>query len=211
MLAALEQHLIPLLEQLYAQMGYLGVMIAMAIESACIPLPSEIVLPMAGWMVSRGVFDLWWVTLAGTFGCTLGSAVAYWVGAFGGRPVLERYGRYILVSTHDLEKADQWFTKYGDAAIFFSRLMPVVRTFISFPAGVTRMNFLKFLLYTTAGSFPWSLGLVFAGKLMGDNWQQVREVLHNFDYPILAAIAIGVVLYVYRHLRKSRSVVSSTR
>ena len=205
MLAALEQHLIPILEQLYGQFGYVGVLVAMAIESACIPLPSEIILPMAGWMVARGAWDLWWATIAGTVGCTVGSAVAYWVGATGGRPVLERYGRYVLISTHDLEVADRWFGKYGDAAIFFSRLLPVVRTFISFPAGVARMPFVKFLVYTTAGSFPWSLGLVYAGKMLGDNWEQVRAVLHNFDYPILAAIVALVALYVYRHLRRAKA------
>ncbi len=206
MTAALEQYVIPMLEQLYAHMGLWGVMLAMAIESACIPLPSEIVLPMAGWMVARGDFDLWWATLAGTFGCTLGSAVAYVVGAWGGRPVLERYGKYVLINLHDLEKADRWFTKYGDAAIFFSRMLPVVRTFISFPAGVTRMNFPKFLLYTTLGSFPWSLALVYAGKLMGDNWKTIREVLHNLDYPIIAAIVLAVAFYIYRHTRKPKRV-----
>lgn len=203
MLAALEQYLIPFLENLYSQMGYWGVLVAMAIESACIPLPSEIVLPMAGWMVSRGIFDLWLATIAGTLGCTVGSAVAYWVGAWGGRPFLLRYGRYVLISPHDIETADRWFAKYGDAAIFLSRLMPVVRTFISFPAGVTRMHFVKFLIYTTVGSFPWSLGLVYAGKVFGDNWGEIRVFLVRFDYIIVAAILVMIALYVYRHLKRS--------
>ncbi len=203
MLAVLEQSLIPFLEHLYGTMGYLGVLLAMAIESACIPLPSEIVLPMAGWMVSRGVFDLWWATIAGTLGCTVGSAVAYWVGAVGGRRIVLRYGRYVFISPHDLEKADRWFEKYGDWAIFFSRLMPVVRTFISFPAGVARMDLPKFLLYTTLGSFPWSLGLVYAGKVFGDNWEEVRGFLGKFDYPIVAVIVALVIFYVYRHLKAS--------
>ncbi len=202
MLAALEQMVTPLLVQLYNQVGYLGVLIAMAIESACIPLPSEIVLPMAGYMVANENWDLWLATLAGTFGCTVGSAIAYGVGAWGGRPFLEKYGKYILISSHDLRTADRWFQKYGEAAIFFSRLLPVVRTFISFPAGVARMHFVKFLLYTTLGSFPWSLGLVYAGKVLGNNWARVREVLHNFDYPIIAIILILVGIYVYRHTRK---------
>src|SRR5450756_601680 len=175
----------------------------MAIESACIPLPSEIIMPLAGWMVYRGVFNLWAAVIAGTAGCTLGSIFAYWVGAWGGRPVLARYGRYVLISEHDLETADHWFARYGDAAIFFSRLLPVVRTFISFPAGVTRMNFAKFVLYTTLGSFPWVLGLAYAGKLMGDNWVVVREVLKNFDYPIAAIIVAAVAYYVYRHVKSA--------
>ncbi|MCL4459015.1 MAG: DedA family protein [Chloroflexi bacterium] len=184
-------------------MGYLGVLVAMAIESACIPLPSELILPMAGWMVFRGQFDLWLAAIAGTLGCTIGSALAYWVGALGGRPLLLAYGKYILITPHDLQTADRWFARYGDLAIFFSRLMPIVRTFISFPAGVARMNFVKFLIYTTIGSFPWSFGLVYAGKIFGDNWAQIRVYLQKFDYLVLAAIVALVILYVYRHVRRS--------
>ncbi len=205
MLAALEHFVIPFLEGLYAQIGYLGVAIAMAIESACIPLPSEVIVPMAGWMVYRGVFDFWLVAIAATLGNTLGSSLAYWVGRLGGRPLIERYGRYILISAHDLEVADNWFGKYGEAAVFFGRLLPVVRTFISFPAGVARMNFGKFLLYSTLGAFPWVLALAYAGKLMGDNWVMVREVLKNFDYPIAAIIVVAVAYYVYRHVKKTDS------
>lgn len=202
MLASIEQVIIPFLMGLYLQVGYFGVLVAMAIESACIPLPSELILPMAGWMVARGQFDLWWAAIAGTLGCTLGSAVAYWVGALGGRPFILRYGRYVLVSPHDLARADRWFERYGDWAIFFSRLLPVVRTFISFPAGVVRMNFVRFLIYTTIGSFPWSLGLVYAGKVLGDNWEEVRSFLQKFDYLIAAAVVALVIFYVYHHMRK---------
>ena len=200
MLAALEQFVIPFLEGLYAQMGYLGVAVAMAIESACIPLPSEIIMPMAGWMVYRGVFDLLIVAIFATIGNTTGSTVAYWVGRLGGRPIIERYGKYFLISAHDLEVADRWFGKYGEAAVFFGRLLPVVRTFISFPAGVARMNFGKFLIYSTLGAFPWVLALAYLGKVMGDHWIQVREVLHNLDYPILAVLLRpGGVLRVPPH------------
>jgi membrane protein DedA with SNARE-associated domain len=201
-LEALEQYVIPMLEQLYSQIGYLGVAVAMAIESACIPLPSEIVLPMAGWMVAQGQFDLWLAAIAGTLGCTAGSAVAYAVGAVGGRPLLWKYGRFVLISHKDLETSDRWFAKYGDATVFFSRLLPVVRTFISLPAGIAKMNFLKFLFYTTAGSFPWCLGLVYAGKALGNNWEEVRGFLHKFDYVIIAVLVVLVALYLYRHLRK---------
>ena len=203
MLAALEQIIIPGMEHLYAQIGYLGVLLAMAVESACIPIPSEIIMPLAGWMVYRGVFNLWVAVIVGTAGCTLGSVVAYWVGVWGGRPILAKYGRYILISEHDLDTADRWFARYGDAAIFFSRILPVVRTFISLPAGIARMNFPKFVLYTTLGSFPWVLGLTYAGKLLGDNWVAVREVLQNFDYPFVALIVAAIVYYIYRHVKSS--------
>lgn len=205
MLAVLDQFVIPFLENIYAAMGYIGVLIAMAIESACIPLPSEIILPMAGWMVARGQFDFWITVVAGTLGCTLGSAVAYAVGAYGGRPLLAKYGKYVLITTDDLDTADRWFTKYGQAAVFFSRLLPVVRTFISFPAGVTRMPFVKFLIYSTIGSFPWSLVLVYAGKMLGDNWGEVKHALSGLDYLIVLVIVALVVFYVYRRLRKGRA------
>jgi membrane protein DedA with SNARE-associated domain len=199
-LDTLEANLIPFFEQLYRTVGYLGVVVAMAIESACIPLPSEIILPLAGWMVSRQVFTLWGATLAGTLGCVVGSVVAYWVGVIGGRPLLERYGRYVLISTRDLDRADSWFGSYGEAAIFFSRMLPVIRTFISLPAGIARMNFSRFVLYTGLGSLPWSFALVYAGKSLGDNWEQVRSVLGKLDYAIVAIVVIGVGWYIYQHL-----------
>lgn len=203
MLHTLEQIVIPAMESLYAQIGYLGVMVAMAIESACIPLPSEIIMPMAGWMAYRGIFDLWMAAIFGTIGNTLGSVIAYWVGYLGGRPILMKYGRYVLITEHDMEVADRWFARYGEWAVLFGRLLPVVRTFISFPAGVARMHFGKFVIYSTIGAFPWVLALAYAGKLMGDNWVLVRSVLHNFDYPILAALLAGVAYYIYRHVKPS--------
>jgi membrane protein DedA with SNARE-associated domain len=202
MFSALEANLIPLFEQLYRSIGYVGVVIAMAIESACIPLPSEIILPMAGWMVSRGIFTLWGATIAGVVGCVVGSVVAYVVGQHGGRRLLERYGKYVLITTHELDVADNWFKKYGEAAIFFSRMLPVVRTFISLPAGIARMPFGRFVLYTALGSLPWSFALVYAGKTLGDNWEQVRAVLSKLDYPIAAIILVLVGLYVYRHISR---------
>ena len=205
MFAAIEQYIIPVLEEIYRTVGYLGIFFAMAIESACIPLPSEIVLPLAGWMVARGEFDFWLAALAGTFGCTLGSAVAYWVGALGGRPVLLRYGRYVLISPHEIDIADRWFARYGEAVVFFGRLLPVVRTFISFPAGVARMPFGRFLLYSTLGSFPWSVALVYLGKLLGDNWIVVRQVAHQLDYLIIAVIVFAVAFYVYKRVWGSKT------
>jgi membrane protein DedA with SNARE-associated domain len=203
-LGTLENSLIPLFEQIYRTIGYLGVVILMAIESACIPLPSEIILPMAGWMVSRHVFTLWGATLAGTLGCVIGSTVAYWVGVFGGRPLLERYGRYVLISVQDLDAADRWFAKRGEAAIFLSRMLPVVRTFISLPAGIAEMNFGRFILFTALGSLPWSFALVYAGKALGDNWDQVRNVLSTFDYLVVAALVLAIGWYIYHHVSRAR-------
>lgn len=200
MFGSLETSLIAIFEQLYRTVGYAGIVVAMAIESACIPLPSEIILPMAGWMVSRRVFTLWGATLAGVLGCVIGSTIAYWVGALGGRPLLDRYGRYVLISHHDLDVADHWFGRYGQGAIFFSRMLPVVRTFISLPAGIARMPFGLFIFYTALGSLPWSLALVYAGKSLGDNWESVRGVLQKFDYVVVAVVVVAVAYYVYRHV-----------
>src|SRR5438132_4080426 len=147
----------------FSRLGYAGVVLLMAIESACIPLPSEIIMPFSGYLVSIGRFNLWAVGVAGAFGCVVGSLVAYWVGMYGGRPLIEKYGRYVLISRHDLDLADRWFARYGEAIVFTSRLLPAIRTFIAFPAGVARMDLKKFVIYTFAGSLPWCLGLAYAG------------------------------------------------
>jgi membrane protein DedA with SNARE-associated domain len=184
--------------------GYLGIMLLMAIESACIPLPSEIIMPFSGYLVFRGDFELFRVGLAGAFGCVVGSIPAYYLGLYGGRPLIERYGKYVLISPKDLDLADRWFERFGDWAIFFSRLLPVVRTFISFPAGVARMNFPRFVIYTFAGSFPWTLGLAYLGLKLGQNWDTLGGYFHRFDMVIGGLIAIGVVYYIWRHLKGRR-------
>src|SRR5258705_7450639 len=142
-------------------MGYSGVILLMAIESACIPLPSEIIMPFSGYLVSTGEMNLWAVGIAGAVGCVLGSMVAYWVGSKGGRPLIEKYGRYVLVSRHDLDMADRWFAHYGEIIVFGSRLLPAIRTFISFPAGVARMNLKRFAFSTVSGSLPLRLRLAY--------------------------------------------------
>ena len=184
--------------------GYGGVVLLMAIESACIPLPSEIIMPFSGYLVFRGDFDLFGVSLAGAFGCVVGSVPAYYAGLYGGRPLIEKYGKYILVSRHDLDIADRWFARYGDWAIFFSRLLPVVRTFISFPAGVARMNVPRFIVYTFVGSFPWCLGLAYLGMKLGENWDTLGVYFHKFDIVIGILIAAGAVYYLWRHLGKRK-------
>ena len=182
----------------------------MAIESACIPLPSEIIMPLAGWMlVKKQSLPLTYLLVAGAYGalgCTIGSIIVYFVGMWGGRPFLEKYGRYILISHHDLDLADRWFDKSGNWAIFVSRLLPVVRTFISLPAGIARMHFIPFLLYTFLGSFIWCAGLAYGGYQMGEHWEQIRAVMRPFDPIIGALIVLLILFYIYRHLRRSRTV-----
>jgi membrane protein DedA with SNARE-associated domain len=180
-------------------MGYWGIVLSMAIESACIPLPSEIIMPFSGYLVYTGRFGLIETGLAGAFGCVVGSVAAYAVGIYGGRPFMEKYGRYVLVTQHELDTADRFFERYGDAAIFFSRLMPVVRTFISLPAGIARMNFPKFVVFTFIGSFPWCLGLAWVGKLLGENWNTLGKYFHKFDLVIGVFILAGVSWFLWRH------------
>jgi membrane protein DedA with SNARE-associated domain len=184
--------------------GYLGIVILMAIESACIPLPSEVIMPFSGYLVTMKRFSLIGTGLAGAFGCVVGSVAAYYVGMYGGRPLIERYGKYILISHKDLDIADRWFLRYGDAVIFFSRLLPVIRTFISFPAGVARMNMVKFVTYTFVGSFPWCLGLAYIGMILGKNWETIKVYFHRFDYLIGAVILLGIGIFLWKHLKKNK-------
>jgi membrane protein DedA with SNARE-associated domain len=191
-----------------AAMGYGGVVLLMAIESACIPLPSEVIMPFSGYLVAAGRFDLNLVAIAGAFGCLLGSGVGYYLGAIGGRWVLERYGRFVLITPHELENAERFFARWGAPAVFFSRLLPVVRTFIAFPAGVARMRLLPFALYTLAGSYLWCLGLAFVGKQLGEHWTVLGPYFHRFDGMVaLATLAAGLWL-IYNRLR-SRSAIDS--
>ena len=187
--------------------GYLGIAGLMAIESACIPLPSEVIMPFSGFLASKGRFDLWLVGLMGAVGCVVGSAVAYWVGYWGGRPFVHRYRRYLLISAQDLERADAWFVRYGDWTVFFSRLLPVIRTFISLPAGIARMRFGRFCLYTFLGSFPWCLGLAYLGQRAGDQWESLRKYFKGLDEVILLAIVAGIAFWVWRHVKHERKAV----
>ena len=188
-------------------LGYFGVAAMMGIESACVPLPSEIIMPFSGYLVSTGKFSLIGVSLAGAIGCVLGSVLAYWAGYYGGRPMAEKYGKYILVTKHDLDIADKFFKKYGNTAVFISRLLPVVRTFISLPAGIARMNFWQFITYTFLGSLPFCYLLAFIGKKLGDNWNTLGVYFHKFDIVIGIIILIGVVWFIRRHIgiRKNES------
>lgn len=186
--------------------GYMGIVALMAIESACIPLPSEIIMPFSGYLVSTGQFNLWWVGVAGAVGCNVGSAVAYFAGAWGGRPAIERYGRWVLITPRDLAWADRWFERYGEATVFFARLLPVIRTFIAFPAGVARMNQVRFHIYTFLGSLPWCLGLAWLGMKFGEHYDEViRPYFHKFDIVIGVIIAAGAVWFISNRWRELRA------
>src|SRR5262252_3861710 len=187
MIARILEILSAVIVTVISTLGYSGVVLLMAIESACIPLPSEIIMPFSGYLVSRGEMNLWLVGLAGAVGCVLGSMVAYWVGMYGGRPLIEKYGRFVLISHRDLDLADRWFAKYGEVIVFVSRLLPAIRTFIAFPAGVARMNVPRFIIYTFAGSLPWCLALAYVGKKLGEQWNKdetLKTLFHRFDFVI---------------------------
>lgn len=184
-----------------AAFGYWGVAAGMAVESACIPLPSEIILPFGGYLVSTGRLEFWGTVLAGTAGGTAGSIVAYLAGLWGGRPFLKNYGRYIFFSEKEFAVAERWFQRYGEATVFFTRLLPVIRTFISLPAGIAGMPFGRFVIYTFLGSLPWSAALVYAGKVLGRNWNALSPYFHRFD--LILGLGILVLLFLYlRHRRR---------
>lgn len=208
---SIEQTLLTLIEHWYLTAGYAGIVLAMALESCCIPLPSEIVMPLAGYMVFKhpGQFSLIGVGVAGAVGCAIGSAIAYGIGAAGGRPLLLRYGKYVLISKADSDRADRWFQRFGAPVAFFSRLLPVVRTYISLPAGISRMNFPQFMLFTLLGSLPWTFALAALGAAFGDTFDkkltQMTTVFHGLDVVILVLLIVAVALYIYRHVRHSRA------
>jgi membrane protein DedA with SNARE-associated domain len=187
---------------LFTALGYGGIVVAMAIESCCIPLPSELIMPLAGFLAFQHRFNLWGAALAGAIGCVLGSLVAYGIGARGGRPLVLRYGRYALISPRDADRADAFFARYGAPAIFLTRLMPIVRTFISLPAGIARMHLGTFVVYTFLGSLPWCLALAFAGYVLGVHWPDVGGTLHRYDLLIAVALVVLLALFVYRHVQR---------
>jgi membrane protein DedA with SNARE-associated domain len=189
-------------------LGYGGIVLLMAIESACVPLPSEIIMPFSGYLVYTGRFNIWLVSIAGAFGCVVGSLVAYWVGMYGGRPLIEKYGKFILLSKHDLDLADRWFDRFGEAIVFISRLLPAIRTFIAFPAGVARMNLKKFIIYTFAGSLPWCLGLAYVGQKLGEQWDKdprLKTLFHRFDFVIGIVILLAATWWIWRHVKHARN------
>ena len=210
MLEAIDAVVLPLLERAYAAFGYLGVLVAMTVESAAIPVPSELILPLAGFAVARGTVEpltgaawtFWGAVIAGVAGNTAGSLIAYAVGARGGRPLLERYGRYVLISTHDLDLADRHFARWGDITVLVSRMLPIVRTFISVPAGIARMPLWRFVAFSVLGAIPWVMLLVWGGMVLGEHWAELKHQLKGLDYLIAALLAAGLGLFLWRHLRR---------
>jgi len=204
-MAAFEQQLVAFLHNLLNTIGWGGVVGIMILESAKIPIPSEVTMPLAGWMLTRSIVQaIWQGGLFGALGCTLGSLLSYALGALGGRPLLHRYGKYILVHEEDLVKADRWFARWGDWAAFISRLLPIVRTFISFPAGVVKVNLARFTLFTFTGSFLWCAALATGGRVLGANWEELRAVMRPFDIPIAIIILAAIGYYIYRHVSKRK-------
>lgn len=204
----IETWFLEIITNVYDAMGWPGVVFLMAVESAAIPFPSELIMPLAGWLLIEAKGDsawmLWMAAFYGALGNLLGSWVAYWISYKGGRPLLKKYGKYVLVTQHEIDQAEEWFQKYGELAVFASRMLPVVRTFISVPAGIARMNFWKFSFYTFIGSYPWSLGLAYGGFKLGENWEDLRSVMRPFDFPIAAIILVVVVWFIYHRIKVIR-------
>src|SRR5580692_8284109 len=188
--------------------GYLGIVGLMAIESACIPIPSEIIMPFSGYLVSTGRFDLLLVATAGAVGCNIGSTLAYFVGRYGGRPLVEKCGAYIMMSRRDLDITDRYFARFGGLAVLLGRLLPVVRTFIALPAGIARLPQLRFQIYTFIGSWPWCFGLAYIGMKAGASWNDphsmLKKVLHKADAAIAVLVIAAFAWFVWTHL-KNRS------
>lgn len=184
------------------QWGYLAIFVLMAAESACIPIPSEVTMPVGGLLAAEGRLSFLWVGILGAVANLVGSWAAYAAGRGGGRQLLMRYGRYVLIKPHEIEKADRWFERYGDSAVFFSRLLPVVRTFISLPAGVARMPLGRFSLLTLLGCLPWSFALAYAGFLLGENWEKILPYLEPVSYSIAALLAVVVGFWFVRRLQR---------
>lgn len=191
-----------------AATGYIGIIGLMALESACIPLPSEIIMPFSGYLVSTGRLDLWLVAIAGAVGCNLGSALAYEAGRRGGRPMIERYGRWLLLTPEDLDRSERFFERFGGGAVLIGRMLPGIRSFIALPAGIARMPLLRFHLYTFIGSLPWCLGLAYAGQVLGSRWNtdpRLSAWFHKIDLFLLGAIVLAAIWFVRRRLTGVRT------
>lgn len=184
--------------------GYVGIALLMGIESACIPLPSEIIMPFAGYLVHAGQLKLFWAATAGAIGCNLGSIPAYWLGAWGGRPAIEKFGRYVLLSRHDLDRTERFFQRFGGITVLLARLLPVVRTFIALPAGIARMSQVRFHLYTFIGSWPWCYVLAYVGMKLGDRWDsdpRFKEIFHRFHFAVELVLVAGIIWFFWTHWR----------
>ncbi|OCT12275.1 alkaline phosphatase [Paenibacillus pectinilyticus] len=188
---------------LIATYGVLGIFIGMVLESACIPIPSEVIMLFGGFFVQKGSFSYFEVVSAGVLGNLIGSVLIYWIGATGARTLLVKYGKYVWIKTEHMDKAEQWFRRYGEWAAFFGRNLPLIRTFISLPAGIARMNFPRFLLFTFLGCLPWNMAMTYLGFKLGENWQEVEPYVRPISYLMLAVIVIFIGRHIYRLTFKS--------
>jgi membrane protein DedA with SNARE-associated domain len=187
------------ISSLVAATGYLGITLLMAIESACIPLPSELIMPFAGYLVYTGKMQLLWAATAGAIGCNVGSLIAYEIGYYGGRPLVEHYGRWILMGRRELDWADRFFQSRGELAVVIARMLPVIRTFIALPAGIARMPRIKFHIYTFIGSWPWCFALAYFGMKLGENWRSLGKYFHKFDAIIGVLLVAAVGWFIWSH------------
>lgn len=191
------------IKNVISAMGYAGIALLMAIESANIVLPSEIIMPFSGYLVFDGKFTMICVTMAGSVGNLVGSIASYYLGYFGGRPFIEKYGRFVFMKKHDLDAADRWFTKHGEATVFFTRMMPIIRTFISLPAGISRMNFPRFCVLTFVGCIPWCWFLAYVGLKAGENWDKLGPYFHYADYAVSALLLFLIIRWILSKRRNA--------
>ena len=201
-MSVLDSVLVPIvgfIEHTISTLGPLGVSMLMAIESCNIPLPSEAILPFAGYLVSKGVFSIHLAAFAGAFGCVLGSIPSYYIGYFGGRPFVEKYGKWFLISKKDLEMADKWEHKYGNLSFFLCRMLPIVRTFISLPAGILKADLKQFVTFTFLGSLIWSYPLLYVGMKLGEHSDVIKQIWHKFDLAIVLVLGVLFVAYLKHH------------
>lgn len=219
MLDFIDGAVIPFILDLYDAVGYVGVALAVALETIVAPIPSEVILPMAGWKVSQSAMDAsirepltglgWNLPLAvgmATVGSLIGALAGYYIGALGGRPLLDRYGRYVGIDGSDLDRADRWFERWGAWAVFLGRMVPLVRTFVSYPAGIARMPLRRFIVFSTLGSLPWNAGLIYAGFLVGENYPAIEAALKPYEYVLYAALGLALLALLARwYLGKRRA------
>ena len=210
LIASLTDPIVEVAVDVVEAMGLWGVFVLMLLESACIPVPSEATMLFAGFNVSDGEYSLFAAVAVGSVANLVGSWVAWWIGKAGRVDIIEKHGHKVLIRQHHLEWADRWFERYGDATVFFSRMLPIIRTFISLPAGVARMPFWRFSVLTLAGCIPWVLMLTWIGKAAGDNWEDWKDSLHYFDYAVAAAIVIGIIYLLIRRRRGGQPATEST-
>ena len=204
MLHDILQQLFVIASGMVDRFGYLGIWLGMTIESAAIPLPSEAIMGFAGFFVYLGKLNLWLAALAGALGNVTGSTIMYVIGYKGGKPLLLKYGKYVGISEDEFRKGEEWLKKYGDKAVFVSQLLPVVRTYVSLPPGVLRMNYKKFITYTFAGALIWCWALAFAAMKLGEQWHNIEKYMKGFQYVVIAAIGLGVLYLIYYKAKKQR-------